>query len=70
MQAILGVITCDKCGKPMTRGQKILVIAEGAIARENETNEEIDFHGSGVRYACHFCCWDGVEDPVEAETKT
>jgi hypothetical protein len=59
MKAKLGVITCDKCGEPMTKGQNILVIAEGEIAR---SNDELDFEGSGVRYACHLKCWDGNED--------
>ncbi len=59
MEARLGVITCDKCGKPMAKGQKILVIADGNITK---SNEEIDFQGSSVRYACHLKCWDGVEE--------
>ncbi len=59
MEASLSVITCDKCGEPMIKGQGTLVIAEGKIAN---SNEELDFEGSGVRYACHLKCWDGVED--------
>ncbi|MBI4187308.1 MAG: hypothetical protein HY530_07405 [Chloroflexi bacterium] len=59
MDARLSVITCDKCGEPMEKGQKILAIAEGKIAN---SNEELDFAGCGVRYACHIGCWDGVED--------
>ena len=59
MEASLSVITCDKCGEPMFKGQDTLVIAEGKIAN---SNEELDFEGCGVRYACHLNCWDGVED--------
>ena len=59
MDACLGVTTCDKCGKPMTKGQNILVVAEGVIT---ESGDELDFEGSCVRYACHLDCWDGVEE--------
>lgn len=59
MQAHLGVTTCDKCGEPMKKGQDVLVVAEGAII---ESDEELDFQGSCVRYACHVDCWDGVEE--------
>ncbi len=59
MKARLGVTTCDKCGKPMKEGQPILVIAEGSIS---ESNDELSFEGSCVRYACHLDCWDGVEE--------
>jgi hypothetical protein len=59
MEAKLGVITCDKCGEPMKKGQNILVIAEEAVAH---SNDELDFQGACVRYACHLKCWDGVEE--------
>ena len=59
MEAHLGVTTCDKCGKPMEKGQPILVIAEGSIT---ESGEELTFQGSCVRYACHLDCWDGFEE--------
>ena len=59
MEAHLGVITCDKCGELMNKGQNIIVIAEGNI---NKVNTEIDFQGSCIRYACHRDCWDGVEE--------
>ena len=59
MYASLSVITCDKCGELMEKRQKILVIAEGFIMN---SNEELDFAGSSVRYACHLGCWDGVEE--------
>ena len=59
MEATLGVITCDKCGELMNKGQDVIVIAEGNI---NKVNTEIDFQGSLVRYACHRDCWDGVEE--------
>lgn len=57
MKAHLGVITCDKCGEPMKKAQNIIVVAEGVIS---ESDDELDFHGSCVRYACHLDCWDGV----------
>ncbi|MBI2851143.1 MAG: hypothetical protein HYX80_08920 [Chloroflexi bacterium] len=59
MDARLGVITCDKCGEPMEKGQNVIIITEGKIAN---SNDEPDFQGSGVRYACHINCWDNVED--------
>jgi len=59
MEAHLGVTTCDKCGELMEKGQGVLVIAEGIIA---EADEELTFHGSCIRYACHLSCWDGVEE--------
>ena len=58
-EAVLDVTTCDKCDKPMEKGQNILVITEGTIAN---SNDELDFEGSGVRYACHLGCWDNIED--------
>ena len=58
MEAHLGVITCDKCGEPMKKAQNIIVVAEGVIS---ESHDELDFHASCVRYACHLDCWDGVE---------
>ncbi|MBN1367839.1 MAG: hypothetical protein JW967_07920 [Dehalococcoidales bacterium] len=61
MEAKLGVITCDKCGKLMKKDQKILIIAEGAVAK---ANEELDVQGSEVRYTCHLKCWDGVEEKI------
>jgi len=59
MEATLGVITCDKCGGLMNKGQDIIIIAEGII---NNADTELDFKGSLVRYACHKDCWDGVEE--------
>ncbi len=59
MYASLSVVTCDKCGEPMEKGQKTVTITEGTIAK---ANDELDFEGSGVRYACHLTCWDNVED--------
>ncbi len=59
MKAHLGVITCDKCREPMKKAQSIIVVAEGVIS---ESDNELDFHGSCVRYACHLDCWDGVEE--------
>ena len=59
MGARLGVNTCDKCRTLMKEGQPILVIAEGSIT---ESNAELTFQGSCVRYACHLDCWDGVEE--------
>ena len=59
MEATLGVITCDKCGELMSKGQDIIIIADGII---NNANTEVDFKGSSIRYACHRECWDGVEE--------
>lgn len=59
MEASLSVITCDKCGEPMEKGQNIIIITEGTI---RNSNDELDFEGSGVRYACHIKCWDNIED--------
>ncbi len=59
MEAHLGVITCDKCRKPMEKGQNVLVVAEGMIVN---SDDELDFQGSCVRYACHLDCWGGVEE--------
>ena len=60
MDARLGVITCDKCGEMMKEKQNILIVAEGVV---KEAEPELDFQGSGIRYACHLDCWDGVEEP-------
>jgi len=46
----------------MEKGQNVLVVAEGTIVK---SGEELDFQGSCVRYACHFDCWDGVEEGLE-----
>ena len=59
MEARLGVKTCDKCGDLMEKGQNVLVVAEGMVIK---SDNEIDFQGSCVRYACHLDCWDGVEE--------
>jgi hypothetical protein len=59
LDARLGVNTCDKCGKPMRKNQKTIIITEGIIAKSNDI---LDFKGSDVRYACHTKCWDGFED--------
>ena len=59
MKAHLGIITCDKCEDPMKKAQNIIIVAEGVVT---EAGDEIDFHGSCVRYACHLDCWDGAED--------
>ena len=59
MSAYLGVKTCDKCGKIMEKGHKVLIVAEGVVTK---SGDELDFHGSCVRYACHLDCWDGVAE--------
>ena len=58
MDAHLGVTTCDKCGKPIKKGEKTIVISEGII---KNSNSELYYQGSDVRFACHLGCWDGVE---------
>ncbi len=32
IEMCLGVITCDKCGKVMNKGQSILIVAEGPVS--------------------------------------
>jgi hypothetical protein len=59
MDCRLGVITCDKCGKVMMENQNIIIIAEGTV---KEAEPELDFHATGVHYACHVDCWDGYVD--------
>jgi hypothetical protein len=59
IEAKLGVITCDKCRKPMKKDQKTLIIAEGKIL---DSNDVLDFRGSDVIYACHTKCWGGFRD--------
>lgn len=58
MKAVLGVHTCDKCGRPMGTDEPVLIIAEGNIVA---ANEPLTFTGTSVRYACHIDCWDGTE---------
>jgi hypothetical protein len=62
MEAKLGVTTCDKCQKPMTKEQSVLIIAEGNITKADDA---LTFDGSCVRYACHLNCWDGAEESRE-----
>jgi hypothetical protein len=57
MEAKLGVTTCDKCQKPMEKGQPVIIITEGSITKSNDT---LTFDGSCVHYACHRDCWDGI----------
>ncbi len=64
MEARLGVITCDKCGLPMKERKPVLVMAEGDIM---ESDDELTFQGSCVRYACHLDCWDGVEEDARQD---
>ena len=58
MEMVLGVTTCDKCEKPMEKGQKIVIIGLSTVAR---TNSELETPEPEIRYACHLDCWDGVE---------
>jgi hypothetical protein len=62
MEARLGVTTCDKCQKPMEKGQPVLILVEGNIT---EANDMLTFSApcdSCVHYACHRNCWDGVSE--------
>jgi len=43
----------------MKKGQEVLVIADGAIAKADEL---LTFSGNHVRYACHLDCWEGVDE--------
>lgn len=56
MDARLSLKTCDKCGKVMKKGDKIIVLTEGTATRSNEL---LLFRGEAVQYACHQQCWDG-----------
>ena len=62
MEARLGVTTCDKCQKPMTKGQPVIIITEGNITNSDDA---LTFDGSYIRYACHLNCWDGIEENKE-----
>ncbi len=59
MEVHLGVVTCDKCGEPMEKGQPVLIIADGIIT---ESNCVLTFEGSNVRYACHLGCGGDIEE--------
>ena len=70
---LLCVTTCDKCGKPMKKGQDIVTIGLSTVTSEddpivipgrgNVTSEDslIATPEPEIRYACHLDCWDGVE---------
>jgi hypothetical protein len=58
LSALLCLTTCDKCNKPMKTGDKIVIIAKGTVA---DVDDALEFQGTGVWYACHIDCWDGVE---------
>jgi hypothetical protein len=62
MEARLGVTTCDKCQKPMEKGQPVIIISEGNITKSDDA---LTFDGSCARYACHLGCWDGLEENKE-----
>ncbi len=55
---ILGVTTCDKCGMPMKKDQKIVTIGLGTVTK---ANIEIEVPEPEIGYACYLDCWDGVE---------
>jgi hypothetical protein len=59
MKAKLGITTCDKCHKPMTESQPVLIITEGNITKSDDA---LTFDGSCVQYACHRDCWDGIAE--------
>jgi hypothetical protein len=59
MEAKLGVTTCDKCQKPMEKGQPIVILVEGTITESNDT---LTFDGSCIQYACHLTCSDRIEE--------
>ena len=62
MEAILGVTTCDKCGKRMKKGEAAVIVAEGVMMR---SGTDATWQSTDVRYACHRDCWDGVEEIEE-----
>jgi hypothetical protein len=57
-ELVLGVTTCDKCGKRMEKGQQIVTIALSKVAN---SDSEVITPEPEIRYACHLACWDGVE---------
>jgi hypothetical protein len=59
MEIMLGVTTCDKCGKPMTTGQKIITIGQSTVTN---SNSEIEATSPEISYACHIECWDMIEE--------
>jgi len=61
MLAFLGVVTCDKCGKPMERDNEVVIVAEGVIRAKGQA-DMLPLWASCIRYACHFGCWDGIEE--------
>ena len=55
MDAILGITTCDRCGRKMEKGQNILIVAEGVV---KDSSEKLDFQNNSVLFACHQECWE------------
>jgi len=51
MQARLGFLTCDKCGRPLDLRQRVIIIAEGITGNVDHQDDLLLFHGDGVRYA-------------------
>jgi len=58
-ELVLGVTTCDKCGKCMENGQQIVTIG---LSRVVSSESEVITTEPEIRYACHLDCWDGVEE--------
>jgi len=56
---LLSVITCDKCGKVMEKGESAIIVAQGPVTR---SDDDLDYRLDGVHFACHQKCWDGWAD--------
>jgi len=61
MEARLSMGTCDKCGKPMERDDRVVVVADGWI-RGPRHEGLITFWAQCISYACHEKCWDGPSE--------
>lgn len=61
----LGITTCDKCGKIMLPGDKVIFIGNGTIGNFTENEEFLKLNTESIRYACHLDCWDHYEDGYE-----
>ncbi|MBN1693434.1 MAG: hypothetical protein JW845_07775 [Dehalococcoidales bacterium] len=57
--ALLCVRTCDKCGKPIRKNQKVFAVSDGKIVHSNEL---IGLNYEQIYFVCHKGCWDGVAE--------
>jgi hypothetical protein len=59
MEALLGVKTCDKCGKMIKKTQEVFFVSDGKIVHSNEM---LGLEYSQIYFVCHKDCWDGNVD--------